>query len=157
MSTTTEASYIPERDGPRGLSGWLILMGIGQGTGPFYVVSGMIREWASLPAGITAAYPAAVLGDYGMRTAYVIFLVYVAYLFFNKRREFPRMFIWTYVVSLALPFAVGGWVSATSPVNTLRNLGTSDFIYPYLLTIAVGGIWTAYVLNSRRVRNTFEY
>lgn len=157
MSTTTEESYIPERDGPRGIGGWLILMAIGQVTGPFYILSGMFKEWSSLPAGIAAQYPTAVLGDYGMRIAYTIFLVYVAYLFFNKRVEFPRMFVWTYAISLAIPFAIGIWVSTTSAINTLPNLATSDFIYPYLGTIVVGGIWTAYVLNSRRVRNTFEY
>jgi hypothetical protein len=139
----------------KGIGGWLVLMSIGQVLGPLQILRGMIEEYSSLPEGTVAAFPMAMLGDVLIRLAFIGFLVYAAILFFNKRTEFPGMFVKTYVASLLMPFVIGAWVTITSGVNTMANLATADFLWPYLAAVAIGGIWVAYVLNSERVRNTF--
>jgi hypothetical protein len=139
----------------KGIGGWLILMSVGQVLGPFQILRGMIEEYSGLPEGTVAAYPAAMLGDVAIRLAFIGFLVYTAFLFFNKRALFPNRFIQTYVAGLLLPFVIGAWVTITTGVNTLANLATAEFFWPYAATVAVGGIWVAYVLNSERVKNTF--
>jgi hypothetical protein len=139
----------------KGIGGWLVLMSIGQVLGPLQILRGMIEEYSSLPEGTVAAFPMAMLGDVLIRLAFIGFLVYTAILFFNKRTEFPGMFVKTYVAALLLPFVIGAWVTITSGVNTLANLATADFLWPFLASVAIGGIWVAYVLNSERVRNTF--
>ena len=155
----TRAGQVAGRPGDaqrlQGIGGWLILMGIGQVLGPLQILSGMISEYGSLPDGMFARIPAAFVGDAALRLGFVGFLVYTAFLFFNKRAAFPRMFIISYIVGLVLPFAVAAWVSATSGVSTMGNLATSDFLWTYLPGAAVGAIWVSYVLNSKRVANTF--
>jgi hypothetical protein len=139
----------------KGIGGWLILMAIGQVLGPIQIISGMVREYGGLPEGTFARFPLAFMGDAAMRLAYVGFLVYVAFLFFNTRAAFPGRFIASYVVGLLLPFAIGIWVTVTSGVNTLGNLASSEFFWSYVPGLVIGALWVAYVLNSERVRNTF--
>lgn len=145
----------PEQEGPRGIGGWLILLAIGEVLGPFQILTGMISEYASIPDGTFARMPVAFIGDCLIRLALIGVLVYSAYLFFNKRREFPRFFVISVLCSLATPILLTVWVTATSGVNTMPALGTADFLQPYLLALVVSGIWIAYVVNSVRVKNTF--
>jgi hypothetical protein len=138
-----------------GIGGWLILMAIGQAVGPLQVLRGMIEEYSGLPEGTFARLPAAMLGDAAIRLAFTGFLVWTAFLFFNRRAEFPKMFIVSYIAALAAPFALSLWVTVASGINVMSNLVTSEFLATYALTAAVGGLWVAYVVNSERVRNTF--
>jgi hypothetical protein len=139
----------------KGIGGWLILMSIGQVLGPIQILRGMIEEYSGLPEGTVAAYPAAMLGDVAIRLAFIGFLVYTAFLFFNKRAAFPNRFIQTYIAALLLPFVIGIWVTISSGVNTLANLAFGEFFWTYVPGLVIGGIWVAYVLNSERVKNTF--
>jgi hypothetical protein len=138
-----------------GIGGWLILMAIGQAVGPLQVLRGLIDEYSGLPEGAFARLPAALFGDVTMRLAFAGFLVWTAWLFFNRRAEFPKMFIVSYGLALALPFAAGIWVSVAAGVNAMGYMVSGEFLATYALTAAVGALWVAYVLNSERVRNTF--
>lgn len=155
MTQSFEQQPAMEEPQLKGIGGWLILMSIGQVLGPLQILRGMIEEFSGLPDGTAAAYPAAVLGDGALRLAFIGFLIYTAFLFFNKRAAFPSRFIQTYIAALLLPFVIGAWVTITSGINTLANLATADFFWPYAGTVAIGGAWVAYVLNSERVKNTF--
>ncbi|QPC88403.1 DUF2569 family protein [Mesorhizobium sp. NBSH29] len=138
-----------------GISGWLGLLAIGQILGPVQILRGMFQEYSSLPEGTASAFPTAVVGDAVLRLGFVALLIYTSILFFKKRIEFPKMFVRTYVAGLVLPFAVGIWVTATSSVNTMANLATSEFLLPFLVLAGIGGAWVGYVMKSERVRNTF--
>ncbi len=98
----------------KGIGGWLILMSIGQVLGPIQILRGMIEEYSGLPEGTVAIYPAAMLGDVVIRLAFIGFLVYTAFLFFDKRAAFQNRFIQTYVAGLLLPFVIGARVTITT-------------------------------------------
>lgn len=155
MTQSFEQQQAMQEPRLKGIGGWLILMSIGQVLGPIQILRGMIEEYSGLPEGTVAAYPLAMLGDVAMRLAFIGFLIYTAFLFFNKRAAFPSRFIQTYIAGLLLPLAIGAWVTITSGINTLANLLTADFFWPYAATVVIGGAWVAYVLNSERVKNTF--
>ena len=141
--------------GPKGIGGWLILMSIGQVLGPIQLLTGMISEYSGLPDGSFARIPLAFTGEVLLRLGLIGFLIHVAFLFFNKRREFPRMFLISAGLALAQPFVLAAWVTATTGFNTFQNLGSGDFLRPYFFALVVTGAWVAYVLNSVRVKNTF--
>jgi hypothetical protein len=138
-----------------GISGWLVLMAIGQVLGPLQVFTGMLNEYTSLPDGTIARYPLAFAGDLILRVTFIGLLIYTAVHFFSKRASFPRLFIISYVASLCIPFLIGLWVTFTSGVNTIGNLFTGSDLGAYSFGAVTGAIWVAYVINSVRVKNTF--
>ena len=94
------------------------------------------------------------MGEMVMLTAHLVFAGLLALLFFNKRRSFPPLFIAWMWISLALNLA-DTWATAQIPVlaQTAPDKAMAD-----LIRLALSqAIWTAYLLRSVRVRNTFEY
>jgi hypothetical protein len=141
--------------GPKGLGGWLILLGIGEVLAPLQIFTSMIMEYTGLPDGTIARLPLAFAGDLLIRLAMIGLCVWSAWLFFNKRAKFPKIFIVSTVAAFVSPLVLGAWVTLTSGVNTLANIPTPRFLGPYLFGIAVAMIWITYVLKSVRVKNTF--
>jgi len=82
--------------------------------------------------------------------ALVIFTALTAWLFYTKKRQFPRTFIW--VVGGSIVFSVVDMLLMSFlPINDptaaqwTRLIGRS----------VAAAIWIAYMLRSQRVRNTF--
>jgi hypothetical protein len=153
--SSSEVTRTPVEKRLEGIGGWLILLAVAQVLGPVQFIASTVEEYVSLPSGAFSRFPLAVSGDLLLRTAYVGLLVYAAYLFFNKRAEFPGTYIVAVAVGLALPFVIGVWVTLTTGINTLGNLGSWEFLKYYLLGLVVGVLWISYLLNSIRVKNTF--
>jgi len=153
--SSSDVTGTPGEKRLEGIGGWLILLAVGQVLGPIQFMTSTIEEYAALPSGTFARFPLAVSGDFLLRAAYVALLCYAAYLFFTKRAEFPRLYIAAIGVGFVFPLVIGTWVSLTTGVNTLANLGSWEFLKFYLLTLVVGVVWISYLLNSVRVRNTF--
>ena len=82
--------------------------------------------------------------------AMLVFTVLTIWLFFKKRRQFPGTFIWVIgasnvfsVVDMLLTSFVP--VTDTTAAEWSREFGR----------IFIAVLWIAYMLRSRRVRNTF--
>ena len=78
--------------------------------------------------------------------------IYLIYLFANKRKEFPKIFITVTVISLiALPI--------DSFITTLVIKDTQFFDYEtvkdFMKLLVNAGVWVPYMLISKRVKNTF--
>jgi len=153
---------ITSLDSPKGLGGWLILVGIGVVIGPFYVLAGLkedasvysLEQWQALtvPSGVSyhpGWAPALILTLLGNLTLVAYGLLLTA-LFFEKRRTFPRLFI----IFLLFRAAV---VLGSGLIQLIPNAesGSQDLHSEITRTVVACGIWIPYMRMSRRVRATF--
>jgi hypothetical protein len=118
-----DKSVLPreKEDRLNGLDGWLYFIGFGLLIGPIEIL-GSSQDILSL--------------------LFVGVFVYLNFLFYQKKKEFPRYFILTLVVFFVLHLLV----YLLSGVATGRGLGAS---FVQVL------IWIPYMLVSKRVKATF--
>ena len=89
--------------------------------------------------------------------AFLLLLVYTAFLFFAKSRLFPMTFIVSCVAGMIEPVMLAVWLANTAGIGSLSSVTAGDGATGYLVMIAGSLLWIAYVLNSVRVRNTFTH
>ncbi len=82
----------------------------------------------------------------------MVFCSYVAYLFFHTSPKFPRRFIILIVASL---FFTIGELAIYSSIPNVSDETMAGLIKDLMRAIFSGAIWGAYVLGSKRVKNTF--
>jgi Protein of unknown function (DUF2569) len=147
---------------PSGIGGWLILMAIGQVLGPLRFFTSVIQYYSSFGGGEFRQFPVTFVGEAFINCCLAILYVYTAVLFFRTSKRFPRFFVYEVVASVSLFFVNAFWVAATLSMSSGQAMGPilQRVLEPREIgqTIAaaiVGGIWIAYVFNSRRVANTF--
>lgn len=154
-----------ENRGPRGLGGWLILVGIGIVVGPFRMAFIMLETYREVSAngtweilttqGSGFYYPelaALIVVEMVVNLAILAASVYVAYLFFTKRRSLPAWYIGVAVFSLVFVVVDAIVVSAMLPDMSLLDSETAGEMGRSLIQVCV---WVPYMLVSKRVRNTF--
>lgn len=147
---------------PRGLGGWLTLVGINLAIRPIYSVVELARmgnlyfadSWYNLtnPAGaafhpLWAAY---ILSDVVLNLAIVAASILLLLFFFQRRRVFPRAYIWFLVAQVVIAFVniglgrlvLGSQEAGSSPAQAVG-------------AVVGSGIWIAYMLRSVRVKLTF--
>jgi hypothetical protein len=143
-----------------GLSGWLILVGLGLVISPFAILATTLST--HLPFFSDSRYQAflashlglAALIDFEVITniVFVIGLVALNYLFFTKRRSFPTYMILYlashFAVILMDAFAAHALLPNASLAGSYKSIAQSFF----------GAlIWIPYMLVSRRVKATFVH
>ncbi|WP_376690613.1 DUF2569 domain-containing protein [Wenzhouxiangella sp. EGI_FJ10409] len=154
-----------ENRGPEGLGGWLILVGIGIVVGPFRMAFIMLETYRELGAngtweilttqGSGFYYPelaALIVVEMVVNLAILAASVYVAYLFFTKRRSLPAWYIGVAVFSLVFVLVDAIVVSAMLPDMPLLDSETAREMGRSLIQVCV---WVPYMLVSKRVKNTF--
>ncbi|QCI67152.1 DUF2569 family protein [Phreatobacter stygius] len=139
-----------------GIAGWLIIVAIGQIAGPIAFILGTRSLFASLPEGTARDMPVAFLGAVLLELTVLGLLVFTAFLFFNKKSAFPKLFIATCILNLLEPLALALWLKAVVGGNVLAYVDTAT-VGQYVLSCVVAAIWISYVVNSVRVRNTFVH
>ncbi len=141
-----------------GLSGWLILVGIGLVISPLVILGSTLV--ANLPLVSSASYKAflethpAVEGliffEIATNVIFVAILAALNFLFFKKKRSFPTYMI-LYLVLHSL-IVVGDTAVARALLPTVHIPGS----YTGVLRSLLGAmIWIPYLLVSRRVKVTF--
>jgi len=148
-----------------GLSGWLILVGIGVVVSPLRLLSvlsttylPMFKDgtWEALTSPTSEVYNSAfsslLIGEIFINSMVVLASIYLIYLYFSKKSFFPKLYIGLIVFSLIFIPLDAIIVSSIFPdiqvfdAETMKELGRS---------IIVGIIWIPYMLISKRVKNTF--
>jgi hypothetical protein len=154
-----------QKPGPTGLGGWLALVVIGL---ILSVLRGLVFLAQSIPPlfqngawsvlttpGSDAYHPlwAPLLAyELGGNAVFMGAWLALIVLFFKRSRNFPRMFVWVFVLNL--PFILldawlGSFVVKDQPMidpDTAKSLGH---------VIGSIAIWVPYIRVSKRVRNTF--
>jgi hypothetical protein len=156
---------VPPTDGPVGLSGWLVLVGIGVVVSPLRLAYFLLQTylpmfrdgtWETVTTPGSASYHPfwgpLLLGEIIVNSAFILMSIYLLYLFFRKSSRFPK----TYVVFLIANFSfiladafAAQVVLPDQPVldpQTGREFGRAVF---------AAVVWIPYMLVSKRVKNTF--
>lgn len=145
-----------------GLGGWLVLVGLGVTVTPFRILVTLIQTLPSYGATTWAAYTTPGASNYHPawapilmfeligNIAMLVFTIFLAWLFYRRKRQFPVVFTWTVLLSwvfVAVDQLASGFVPVADPepTNWSREL----------MRLLIALIWVAYMRRSRRVRNTF--
>jgi len=113
-----------------------------------------------LDSSLFETLPLAVYGEIALSAAFFVFSVFTAIMFFRHSRLFPRLFILQWILIAALPLIAMAWVAGT--VSYYAEESFSEYltmdpkdIGQVVGALIFGTIWIAYILRSRRVKNTF--
>lgn len=169
----TDSRLMPHPDIPgaaggkklEGLGGWLILVGSNVVLSPFVIAAKTYKSYAEMFAsGVwdvltspdSMAYHALwaplAIGEIILNSALILAWIYIAFLFFSKRRAFPFWFIAIHIATVCLiviDAIVVHHILPDAPIfdaNTLRELSRP---------IGAILIWAPYMLMSKRVKSTF--
>ena len=157
----TQPYVSPPLDGPEGIGGWLILPVIGLCLTPLRALL-QLGEFSSLKdafAFLTGGQKAFLVAEMVLNFGIILVLpIVLLVLLFNKKATFPRVYvIWAV---LCLVFLVGDLIMAKVMFSEIFAAGSvelldADTLKDILRTIVLVAVWVPYMLNSRRVRNTF--
>ncbi|HRN82315.1 MAG TPA: DUF2569 domain-containing protein [Nitrosomonas europaea] len=169
----TDSRLMPHPDIPgaaggkklEGLGGWLILVGSNVVLSPFVIAAKTYKSYAEMFAsGVwdvltspdSMAYHALwaplAIGEIILNSALILAWIYIAFLFFSKRRAFPFWFIAIHIATVCLiviDAIVVHHILPDAPIfdtDTLRELSRP---------IGAILIWAPYMLMSKRVKSTF--
>jgi len=157
---TTEGSTPP----PVGLGGWLILVAVGLCLTPIRIAAEILATvrplnsvlWHALTSpGARAYHPLFgpwIVGQLVVSCALLLWALALLYLFFAKKRLFPRLMI-AFLIARALVQVADISVALRIPI-VAGSLQVNAFGGP-ATAIIVAAIWVPYFLWSRRVAATF--
>jgi uncharacterized protein DUF2569/uncharacterized protein DUF4339 len=145
-----------------GIGGWLILIAIGQVAVPFRMVVNLTGYYVTTDRDIFQQYQVAAAGELSINLALLVLVVTTSILFFSRSKRFPMFFICELVAFALLAPISMAWTSLTLsvesglPAETILMAMLSPWaITRQVLALISCAVWTAYVLKSRRVANTF--
>jgi hypothetical protein len=142
--------------GPKGLGGWLILVGINVCMSPLVVLGNVTpllsREgWALMLDAENALRTTLWCGVSGAILLAAVATIAAA-LYFRRSRRFPRWYIAFLIGNLLYTVGIVVLVSMNQDVDPAMTPVNMRDITNKLIHCA---IWVPYLLTSRRVRNTF--
>lgn len=150
-------------DGPRGLGGWLVLVGIGVTISPLVILATLAESlptyaassWAQLTTpGASRYHPAwapVLILELIVNIGLIVFAVALAWTFYRRKSVFPALFVITTCAGVLVGWLDALVVSAISEPSGMEVAGWEAA--PRNLLMAL--FWVAYMFRSRRVRNTF--
>ncbi len=148
-----------------GLGGWLILVGLGIIISPLRII-GMLfpaysemfsnGSWAALTTPGTETYnplSATILyGEMAINGGLVLAWIFIASLFFLKKRVFPKWYIGILLFTLAFILVDALAIKTVLPNDPVFDAETSkEFVRSLFVTL----IWIPYMMVSKRVKTTF--
>ena len=146
-----------------GLGGWLILVGFGVVLSPLMVLSQLSTfvtlfkdgSYALLStpggAGYTPFFSSLLWIEIILNALIFFASFYLIFLFFSKKKLFPKFYIWLLVGSLVF-VVLDAWLAMlVFNFESLDPTVVKDIVRPLVATI----IWVPYMLKSKRVKATF--
>jgi hypothetical protein len=159
------APVAPPTDGPVGLSGWLVLVGIGLVTAPFRLAYFLMQTYPPIfrdgtwetvttpgPAPYHPFWGTLLVGEIIMNVVFILMSIYLLYLFFRKSSRFPK----TYVVFLIANFSfILADAFAAQVVLPDRPVMDPETGREFGRAVFAAVVWVPYMFVSKRVKNTF--
>jgi hypothetical protein len=148
-----------------GLGGWLALVGLGIIISPLRVI-GMVfptyseifsnGSWAAITTPGAEAYnplwAPILFGEMAINGGLVLAWIFVAVLFFSKKKIFPKWYIGMLLFTLAFILIDALAIKAVLPNQPVFDAETTkEFGRTLIATL----IWVPYMLMSKRVKATF--
>jgi transglutaminase-like putative cysteine protease len=157
------SALTPSSDGPVGLRGWLVLLGIGIFIMPFsrlYFVIAPTRlvvsraKWAALTTPGLEGYHAGVglmlVGEAVVLFALALYTFVLALAFIGQKRSFPMHFRNAMIAGVLVEIV--DTVIASVVIETHRM---EESVVPLLRFVVYAVVWTAYLHRSKRAAATF--
>lgn len=142
---------------PYGIGGWLLIPAIGVVISPLLVAVAIAMNVSMFDSPLIAElevdHPGlrtTILLETLLSAAFLAFQVYVAVVFFMKKRFVPKLMIAYLTINLALTVIA---VALTGLV--LEEFNASD-TQSITRAVVLAAVWIPYFLVSRRVKNTFN-
>ena len=149
----------------KGLGGWLVLVGLGLVVSPFRIAIQVLPmyvkifsdgTWEALtsPGGVAynPVWMPFLLSELIVNLCMILGWLYIAFLFFKKKKQFPRFFIvlaiFTIIVQLADTFV-------TSILVPGQAMFDPETVKELVRSVVFAAIWVPYMLMSKRVKVTF--
>ncbi len=151
----------PQSEGPKGLGGWLICVGIGRILGPIGNLVAIIQTTR-----ILLDLNENILPHFSLwrNTAVIELLVNIILLllgivllvpFFGKRKVFKKAFISYLLIGCSLTIVSAIFVSKLYNAIPELNGNVNSLFYTVSRSISSAFIWISYTRSSVRVKNTF--
>lgn len=149
-----KAKALDAARGPTGFGGWLWLLALGQ-----LIVTARMVDTLTRMAGLVGTelwddHPGLVTADLGLYGVALLLQLGVIVMMVLRSRYFKPLFL----VAIVAFFLIG----RIEPLLAIAVLGmdparlaTRAVLLPMAIELGVSVVWAAYVLRSRRVRNTF--
>ncbi len=149
-----------------GLRGWLILVGIGLVANPIQFLRAIIDldfifrqpSWNVLTSPGTEQYHAlwapVLIYEVFCNIALLIYSILLLVLFFQKRRNFPKLMI-VFIAASIVVIGVDAWLAAQIPAVQENDL--KDTFKELARSIFAGLIWIPYFVVSKRALATFVH
>lgn len=143
-------------EGPNGIGGWLIFIAIGRLVMPVVLIWSIINSINiinqlknNLEESLVSMWTRAILFETGGNVFLLICEIILIFLFFGRKKIFPKVFI-LFMILASILSIVSGLVSfdVISSVNSTHFEDLPRTILTYI-------IWIPYILKSVRVKNTF--
>lgn len=138
---------------PKGLGGWLVLLGLGQVFGVIRILKEMTDSVGVLEQAVPHVKNAVVV-DLSLNGLFLALVVYVSVTFFREKRTFPTLWKIQAAAAILLPLI------DIALIASMLNLSVSQLVDEKMIgqligSVIVVSIWVWYLSVSRRVRNTF--
>jgi hypothetical protein len=148
-----------------GLGGWLVLVGLGIVISPLIIIGKLFPfyfeifsngSWEVLTTPGNEAYNPLtyplVGGEMAINGAFVLAWIFVAFLFFSKKKLFPKWYIGMLLFTLAFILMEALIIKAVLPNEPVFDPETTTELGRSLIASL---IWIPYMLVSERVKATF--
>jgi Protein of unknown function (DUF2569) len=136
----------------KGIAGWLIFPTLGAIAAPGFAAWNVIelltflQAHAAAPFDMRAFVLFEIVFNFCLMAAWVVALIRLS----QCRRSFPLLFVTLYAATLA------GMIGELISMNGLFNVRIDDYQTAPVIRGFLGfAIWGTYMMNSRRVKNTF--
>lgn len=148
-----------------GLGGWLILVGLGVVLSPLRIIGQTLpiyadvfsaEAWAALTTPGTEDYipflSPYLIAEVSINVGLVLAWIFIAFLFFSKKRAFPKWYIGTLLFTLVFVLIDALALKLVAPDKPVFDGDTVKELARLLVTTL---IWVPYMLVSERVKLTF--
>jgi hypothetical protein len=148
-----------------GIGGWLILVAIGIVITPIRIIMLVITTyseifstgtWEALTTQGSEVYSPLwapiLIGEILINSGIILVWLYMAYLFFSKKKSFPKLYIGIAVFSLIFIIADAFAIKLVLPSEPVFDPDTVKELMRSLIMVV---IWVPYMLVSKRVKTTF--
>lgn len=148
-----------------GLGGWLILVALGIIISPIKIISFLLPlkkdifdsgfwEMATTPGSefYNTLWKPILLNEIGINILLIAAWIYIAYLFFSKKKLFPKVYMSVMIFTLLFIILDAFAVKLVLPDEPIFDPETTKEVVQTLVACI---IWIPYMLLSKRVKATF--
>jgi len=148
-----------------GLGGWLILVAIVVVFSPLRIIALLLTiylelftsgSWEGLTTPGTEVYNPLwvpiLIGEISIHIALIIAWLFIAFLFFSKKKLFPKYYIGILLFTLAFILVDALAINTVLPEVPIFNADTTE---EFVRSLIIALIWVPYMLVSKRVKLTF--